>query len=86
MNAVSAAPIDLAEQLAGEVGCEYISDLKWIKNPLLFRQIIEKIPAEKHSLFEWQDMVSYLTDKNEVFETPFAAKDYLLSFYDGMCR
>ena len=50
--------IDLAENL----GCEYLSDLRYTIPAGKLREEVEQIPLESYSELDWIDAASYLTD------------------------
>lgn len=54
----------LVDQLAHELGCQYLSDLGFLQGSQLayLADIIKGIPADAVSLFEWNDALAYLVE------------------------
>lgn len=64
--------------MAYKVQCDYISDLRSLcMEPKIRKKlvtIVEKIPAESATLFEWNDALEYLTDRPSVEDREEAKK------------
>ena len=67
----------LLEYWMRQCGFDYLSDLKYQKE--WYSIITEMDNIDDYSIKEWQDAVSYLTEKHETcLETPSQARDYLI--------
>ena len=74
--------MDFLQYLATFLGCEYLSDLHFIKiNGEQGRQILAF--SEKFSLKEYNDAAQYITGKREMFSTPSAAKQAIVKELTG---
>ena len=67
----------LLEELAGQLGYVYLSDLHRTGSWEL-RNCLRDVPAEAYSLREWNDAVQYLTGNTPRVSSPAAAKRFLL--------
>lgn len=67
----------LLEELAGQLGYVYLSDLHRTGRQELSRCLCD-VPAEAYSLREWNDAVRYLTGSTPHVASPTAAKRFLL--------
>lgn len=79
MNETAIQWLGLLELAASRLGCEYLSDLRYIdglQRARLSRQL-EKVPDSAVSLREWNDALEYLTGQPPE-PTPEAAKARLL--------
>ena len=61
---MSARP-SLLDYLSWECGCEFMSDLHYMKEEQLSR-VLAKIPEDVFSEREWMDTFSYLTGQKEL--------------------
>ncbi|MDY4080427.1 MAG: hypothetical protein SOY97_02235 [Candidatus Metalachnospira sp.] len=74
---------NLLDDLTEMIGCEYLSNLRseqW-KEPLAL--IIQKIVPENYTLEDWNESISYLTEKNKKFFTQKEARDFLIECLKG---
>ena len=67
----------LLEELAGQLGYVYLSDLHRTERRELSR-CLRAVPAEAYSLREWTDAVQFLSGNAIHASTPTAAKQFLL--------
>lgn len=51
----------LLESVAEELGCDYLSDLRWKSRRLSLYIALKELPAEYFSSHEWTDAAQYLT-------------------------
>ena len=61
--------MDLFEELKNEIGCEYISDLRFGANNQLAKAIMRNINVNDYTLAELNDMAEYLYQKSVKFES-----------------
>lgn len=52
--------MELLELLAAKMGCEYLSDLRFLPNPTEILQSAAELPEAPFSLREWLDAEEYL--------------------------
>lgn len=74
--------IGLLEDLAGQLGCMYLSDLHRAERRRLSR-CLQTFRAETYSLWEWNDAAQYLTGTEIRFSSQEAAKKFLLDALSG---
>ena len=72
----------LLEELAGQLGYVYLSDLHRTGSGEL-RNCLRDVPAEAYSLREWNDAVQYLTGSTPRVSSPAAAKRFLLEVLEA---
>ena len=70
---------DLLDRAAAYLGCQYISDLRYLTQyqRSILATAIEGYDAEDYSLFEWNDALQYLCGKPPEVST-MEAKEALL--------
>ena len=58
--------MSLLDYLAWRVGCDYLSDLRFLTSAQKLRllHVLESVPAEAASPNEWTDALDYLTGRN----------------------
>ena len=72
--------MDLLENLAQLMGVECLSDLKYQES---WTGALRELPAaERFSMREWNDAVSYLTGTHRTFQSPEEARNFLLHYQD----
>ena len=74
--------MSLLEELAGQLGCMYLSDLHRAK-PWWVGRCLRNFRAETYSLWEWNDAAQYLTETEIRFSSQEAAKKFLLDALSG---
>lgn len=74
--------MSLLEELAGQLGCMYLSDLHRAK-PWWVGRCLRNLHAETYSLWEWNDAAQYLTGMEIRFSSQEAAKEFLLDALSG---
>lgn len=74
--------MSLLEELAGQLGCMYISDLHRAERREL-RCCLRTVHAEAYSLWEWNDAAQYLTGREKRFSGQKEAKKFLMDVLDG---
>jgi len=72
---------DLFEYCAERMGCDYISDLHFLGKAEKARlsYVIEDVPEDDATLFQWNDAYSYLTGSTAVFKRAGEAKRQLIN-------
>ena len=74
----------LVDMLAERIGCVYISDLRFRSrydtHKLL--SVIQKIPADEHSLWQWNDALEYIAGQKAEASTN-AAREKLIKHLIG---
>ena len=69
---------ELLETISSRLGCEYLSDLKWVQDTELLKKVIVDLAPDKYSLQDWSDAINYLTNENVSPASAVDAKNYLL--------
>lgn len=69
---------ELLETISSKLGCEFLSDLKWVQDTPSLQNIIEDLVADEYSLQDWRDAIDYLVGENVSPTCPAEAKRYLL--------
>lgn len=69
---------ELLLYLAETMGCQCISDLKFIADIRWIKFEISLLSPNDFSLTDWNDAVNYFTGETIVFENEESAKEYLL--------
>ena len=77
---------DLFDYLAQELGLEYVSDLNHLKDLCSLKPTVENIRPEDYTLYQWNDVIRYLTGNSGEFAAQTEAKLYLLSYVAEQAR
>ena len=74
---------ELLEVLARHVGCQYLSDLHspWAAASLV--NVLPALPAERFSLWQWNDAAQYIAGVSRSFSSQEEAKAFLCYFCSG---
>ena len=70
----------ILEQLAQRSGCQYLSDLPRLERREQIRRILSDIGADRFTLREWNDAVSYITRVPCAYATAVEAREALLRY------
>ena len=68
---------DLLDQLASQLGCDYLSDLKCVENLQRIRAILDKMDSNNFCVAEWDYVLSYLLETEVRAQTPAEAAKLL---------
>ena len=68
--------IDIFEDLRSQVGCTYISDLRYMPHITTAKRVIQKFCFEDYSLEQLNDMAQYLYGEKVFFDYPQQAEQY----------
>lgn len=68
----------LLDELAGRVGCIYLSELREEKNRECVKVYLLDLIDKNYSLREWNDVVSYIFHVKEKFSTEEAVLEYII--------
>lgn len=71
---------ELLQLLADQAGCIFLSDLHDPDKIELLAEILPALPAERYTLWDWNDAVEYITGRTKQFGSPAAAKAFLRRF------
>ena len=69
---------DLLEEIAAEMGCQYLSDLRDTEHRKLCYKVILQIPFPDYTIAAWNDAFSYIIGEKVTFERAEEAKERLL--------
>ena len=72
-------PLSLLDHAAAFMNCQYLSDLRYLSpyQRCVLAAHLERIDAEQHSPFEWNDALEYLSGR-DAEDTASMAKEKLL--------
>jgi len=68
----------LLQDLADRIGCDYISDLKYLPEPDLIKVCIKELQADQYPVSEWNQALLYLTQDKLEFTSGEEAKQYII--------
>ena len=71
---------ELLEILAMHAGCQYLSDLHLPWAAVSLANVLPALPAERFSLWQWNDAVQYITGVSRSFSRQEDAKAFLSCF------
>lgn len=73
---------DLFEYCAEKMGCDYISDLRFLgkEEKVRLSAVIENISKEEAPLFQWNDALCYLAGYGRIATSSAEARSLLLKY------
>ncbi len=71
---------ELLEVLAAHAGCQYLSDLHLPWAVVSLADVLPALPAERFSLWQWNDAVQYIAGVSRSFSSKEEAKAFLSDF------
>lgn len=71
---------DILEEITQINKCQYISDIKIVDKKYIFEKIDKEIDISWYTPDQWEDAISYITDKKVSFENLQQIKDYISTF------
>ena len=73
---------DLLEEIAAEMGCQYLSDLRDTEHRKLCCKVILQISVPDYTTAAWNDAYSYITGGTAAFDNSEEAKARLLTWLE----